>query len=423
MDKLKTLLFNNAGLKIISLIVAIFLWIVSMNINNPEMTQTFIIPVTLKNINHVTDSGMIILNETELTKTQVSVRIKATRNDLISLDTSRLSAYTDFQPLDITNSKNIGKSVPVSIQIDVPNINYEVIDYSPRTLNVVFDELTTKDFPITINEIGKPSKNYEVVGDTILTPEIVTIKGAKSLVDTISYVGTDVDITDATEDVYGTYPIILLDQEGKDITQQFTLSNQSVGVTIPIKMIESILIGTPKYEGHPETNYQVVDVQWTPKYVDVIGNEDVINSITYLELPSVNVTGATSNVTQVFDLNEILAEKGLSVNQGSQKECTVTFIVEEVITKSLDISSKNIDFVNAPKDLTIPEKISVTITGPSTEVLNIDPSAIKGTVDLEGLPEGESDVEVDLVCSNSLVSVKTPVRLRVNNLKNDAATE
>lgn len=416
MNRIQDLFFKNTWLKVISLLTAILLWMICMNINNPEMTQSYSVPLSLKNLSHVTDSGMIVLNEEEISKTQVYIKIKATRNDLLSLDETRLEAYIDFSPVDITNSKNIGKSVPVSIQIQVPNSSYEIIDYSPRIVSVSFDELVTRDFQVEVNQIGETNKKYEITDSVTVTPEFVTIKGPKSYVDTIHKVSVDVDVSGATETIDEQYQINVYDDDENLIVNKFTLSSQSASVKIPIKMIESILIATPKYEGEPAANYQVVDVTWSPKYVDVIGSDDIINNLSYIELPPVNVTGATTDISQTFDLNLILEDLGLKVRSASQSECTVTFTVEEVITKIASVDSENITFLNRPNNVEIPDNFYVTVTGPTSEIAKIDTKSITGVCDLKDIPEGETDVIVDVFCPNEFIKVETPVRLRVNNI-------
>ncbi len=417
MDKLKDLFLKNIGLKIISLVAAILLWIVSMNINNPQMTQTYTIPITIQNLSHVNDSGMVVLNESELVKTQVYVKIKATRNDLLALDTARLTANIDFSPVDITNRKNIGKSVPVSITVNAPSISYEIVDYSPKTVNVTFDELTTKDVPVELNQTGKPAKNFEVSGTTVVSPETVTVKGAKTYVDQIEKAEVYADIEGAQSSINEQFTIHILDKEGNDFTNMFSLSSQSANVNITIKRVDSILVGTPKWEGELQEGYKVVDVTWSPKYIDVIGDEDTIASISFLELPPINVTGASADVTQVYDLKELLEPMGLKVQEGASTECTVTVKIEQVVTKIIDVPTKNINFINAEEgqveSLTMPENIQVTVTGPNSEILNLDPATLNCVADFANYKVGDSGIEVDVTCSNLLIEVQSPVRLSV----------
>ncbi len=427
MDRLRTLFLKNTGLKIISLFIAILLWIVSMNLNNPQMTQTYTVPLQLLNLSHVNDSGMVVLNEEELINQEVYIKIKATRNDLITLDESRVTASIDFSPVDVTNSENVGQSVPVTIYVSVPSIDYEIVDYSPRTVNIVFDELTTKDVPIEIVQNGTPASNYEITSNVVSSPEVVTIKGAKSDVETVEKAIVNVNLEGATAAINEQYPISIIDYNGEDITSKFSLSSQSTNVTIPIDKIDSMLVGSPTWEGDPAEGYNVVDVTWSLKYVDVVGDEEVISSLAYIELPPINVTGATGDVTEVIDLNEILEPYGLAVQSGSESKCTVTVEIEETVKKIIEIPTSNIVFTNITDEerdsLNLPETFEVIVTGPASEITNLDPNSIKCTADFENYTDGDDDIEVDVSSTNSLVTVESPVRLRVGTDVPETTTE
>lgn len=423
MDKIKDLLFKNIGLKILSLMIAIVLWIVSMNINNPEMTKTYVAPLSLLNLNHVNESGMVILNEEELSEQDVYIKVKSTRNDLASLDSSRISASIDFSPLDITNANNIGESIPVSVYVSIPSINYEIVDYSPRTVDVSFDELTTKDIPINIDVTGVPSNGYEVLGGNIVSPDYVTVKGAKSYVDDISTAEIYVNLDGVSSPINDQYPITILDINGNDVTDEFSLSSQSANVIVNVVKVDSLEISKPKISGEPQSGYEVIGTTWSPKIVDVIGDENIIQELGAIQLPDINIAGATGSVTKVIDLNELLEPIGLSVQSGAEDKCTVVVDIEPVITKVVDMPTSNITFNNISEinseNLSVPETIKVTITGPENEIVNFDPDTITGIVDASLYNVGDEDVEVDVSCSNSKVEVQTPVRLSIT----DSSTE
>ncbi len=418
MEKYKNLFIKNWDLKLISLAIAIILWIVSMNINNPQMTETYTVPVELLNLSHVNDNGMVVLNEASLNKQQVYIKIKATRNDLISLDTSRIKASIDFSPVDITNTANIGESVPVSVYVSVPSINYEIVDYSPRQVDVVFDQLITKDVPIELNQTGTPNNNYEVSGTPTVSPDIVTVKGAKTYVDQINNAQVDVDLSGTTTPISDQYDIHLFDVEGKDVTESFSLSSKTSFVTVNVSRTDSLAIDTPTWEGEPAEGYKVVDISWSPKYVDAIGDETAISSMNYITLPPVNISGATSDFVMVYDLNELLNDEGLWIQSGAEDKCTVTVKIEKVITKSVDVSIENINMINITDEqkaqLQLPETIKVSITGPTSEVEIFDPSTINGVADFSTFLEADTGIEVDVTCSNPQIEVETPVRLTLS---------
>ena len=57
--KLMKHLANNPGLKILSLIIAVILWLIVVNYDNPEMTKTYNIPVTVTNDRILEERGKV----------------------------------------------------------------------------------------------------------------------------------------------------------------------------------------------------------------------------------------------------------------------------------------------------------------------------------------------------------------------------
>ena len=57
LKKLKNLLTNNIGLKFLSVLFAMILWLVVVNIDDPDKTSTFTTNITIANENAIADMG------------------------------------------------------------------------------------------------------------------------------------------------------------------------------------------------------------------------------------------------------------------------------------------------------------------------------------------------------------------------------
>ena len=92
------LLKNNLSLKIISVVVAIILWLYAVSELNPETTKTFNdIPIEIINMN--------VLNEKNLTLAEnpeqiITVRIRGLANDIRKVNISNLKAVLDLSEID-----------------------------------------------------------------------------------------------------------------------------------------------------------------------------------------------------------------------------------------------------------------------------------------------------------------------------------
>lgn len=82
--KLTKRITNNFGLKILAAVFAIILWMVVVNIEDPEKTKGFTIPVTIENNEYLSDMGKTyeILNNTTRSRSRLPESVRSSRNCL-----------------------------------------------------------------------------------------------------------------------------------------------------------------------------------------------------------------------------------------------------------------------------------------------------------------------------------------------------
>ena len=105
--KLTKRITNNFGLKILAAVFAIILWMVVVNIEDPEKTKGFTIPVTIENNEYLSDMGKTyeILNNTD----KISFTVTGKRSIIEELSESDFTA--------VANLENINDDMPYEIGI------------------------------------------------------------------------------------------------------------------------------------------------------------------------------------------------------------------------------------------------------------------------------------------------------------------
>ena len=84
---------NDTKLKILSVLLAIFMWTFVINSTNPTVNKTYRnIPVVIKNQDNLEKSGYTIVGNDESLTT--NIKLKGTREKLVGLKTSNIYAYT-----------------------------------------------------------------------------------------------------------------------------------------------------------------------------------------------------------------------------------------------------------------------------------------------------------------------------------------
>ena len=57
LQKIAKLITNNFGLKVLAVIVAVIFWLIIVNVEDPERTRVFSVPVTIENADYLEDMG------------------------------------------------------------------------------------------------------------------------------------------------------------------------------------------------------------------------------------------------------------------------------------------------------------------------------------------------------------------------------
>ena len=138
-------LMNNWGLKILSFLLAVMLWLIVVNIDDPVTTQTFNnIPVVVTNaeVLAATNQTYQIEDGTQ----NVSVTVRAKRSVLNKIKADNIKATADMKELTLQTQ------IPISVEIT--GVNYESVEVSPRNLQVKLEDEETKKFPIVPKTTG-----------------------------------------------------------------------------------------------------------------------------------------------------------------------------------------------------------------------------------------------------------------------------
>lgn len=211
---MKRLLLENIGVKIAAVVMAIILWFFVTSRGQSEVSID--IPIELKNI----PSGLESVRQG--TKS-VSVSIKGHERLLKNIKPSDVRVY-----IDLSRAKK-GKGTYYISKDDVklPS-TMTVVNIDPSSVWIVLEETVIKTAPVRPIIVGSPKKG-SVVGSVEVTPEEVTIEGARSEVSSIKFLRTEpIDITDLDEtSVYD----VRLDMSGRNIRTEV----REVSVKVIIK--------------------------------------------------------------------------------------------------------------------------------------------------------------------------------------------
>ena len=271
-------LMNNWGLKILSFLLAVMLWLIVVNIDDPVTTQTFNnIPVAVTNaeVLAATNQTYQIEDGTQ----NVSVTVRAKRSVLNKIKADNIKATADMKELTLQTQ------IPISVEIT--GVNYESVEVSPRNLQVKLEDEETKKFPIVPKTTGTVRDGY-TLGEIQAVPEMVSIRGPKSVIDSISKVEASVSVSGLSEDVVTKSELVLYDSDNNVIDQSLLANNLGTeGVSVSVQVLEtkSVKVEFDTSQITAADGYSVSDIKYEPDHVNVTGRAEELKKLKKISVP------------------------------------------------------------------------------------------------------------------------------------------
>ena len=262
---------NNISLKILSLAVAILVWLLVVNVNNPISTKSFVISdVELLNEAYIDADGKMCMQDEE--QVPIRVTIKAQRKILDKISQRDIRAVADLQQAVSLNTD----PVMVPITVSCGRVSSDNIEVTPQNLSLHLEEKDTQEFVVNVTTNNtKPDRGYEI-GTLTSNPEKIKITGPMSLINKIDKVNASIDVDGATEDVIQEKDVKIIDKNGEEFTDTDMgyLNVSKVYVTARLWKVQSNVKISAEYTGEPAEGYQVESISTTPNVLSVAGSED-----------------------------------------------------------------------------------------------------------------------------------------------------
>ena len=226
---MKKIIFNNIGLKILALLIAILVWWVVMNIDDPLVKKTITgINVELRNDDDLTDKGYIYEVESG---SLIAITVWAPESVAKDLKSSDFVAYADLSQLSpLTDTANITiECIKSDVKSDIKEITSKV-----QVVKLSIDNKETAEIPVTVNVTGTPAENY-VTGDISISQNKIDITGAASVVEKIVRAEIKYDVSNMMQSVNEMVTPVFYDEDGNVIdTSAIQLSRNSLRLSVAI---------------------------------------------------------------------------------------------------------------------------------------------------------------------------------------------
>lgn len=408
MRRLKSIFTENILLKIISILFAIVVWMLVVNLNNPNQSRNITSSVEIINAEVLESKGKYFsIPEGQNT---VTFRVTAPRSIVEKLTSDDFYAVADM------NNLEEDRRIPIDIRL---KRNQSSVSISSRQyyLNVNVGEKREERFVISARLTGEAAAGY-APDQRKVEPNLVTVKGPENIVSKIKTVLASCDITGMSTDITENVVPEFFDANGEKIdTTKLEISVSTVNVRVSFTSIKEVPVALESnISGAREDGLQIGNVSIDPSNIAIKGDSSVLNSISRIVIPEniINLNNLTENLDTTVDISPYIPE-GASVVDSDSLTIKVKAEVGSPESVNIDLPVKNISMRNLDPGHHAEfgeTSVRLTITGLPSVIRALDHASIKAYVNLSGLGAGEHHVKVEVeekqgyTISSSTVLVK-----------------
>ncbi len=284
MHYLNALFRDNLGLKIISVLIAAFLWAYVMVRENPAVLRGMPARIVLRNV----PEDMTVVSYSPQSAT---VQLSGPRRIVEGLSSAQIVLTADL------SGRGAGEHTAALKPSELPQ-GVTVESLTPATVRVVLDTTVTERHPIEMRLRGKPAKGY-----TLGTPQPsrteAQLTGAGSLIARVSRVIAEADVAGLTGTAERPGTVKPLDDKGNPI-DGLRVSPSEITVVVPITRgpEQRKTLKVRPQVGEPGEGYEVVSVSARPAEVTLTGGAEELGALESVDTETISIGGLTSKETR-----------------------------------------------------------------------------------------------------------------------------
>lgn len=357
---MKERLSNNTKLKLISLLSAIVLWMYVMAVVDPEETKLFEdIPVSITNLNDLTDKDLVIYPDTEVT---TSVYVTGKLSTIQKMSKEDISVYGQI------NNPIEGKN---EIYLKVTPAQRVTYEFKNSIAIVNLEKIITENKKIEVEVTGNIKQDIDTI-NLENNNEEVEVSGPRSLVEKVEKIEAILNSNKQTDDFDISLDLKPVDKKG-NIVSGVELKTSSLNAKVTLLKEKTVPIKV-NIEGENTENYKL-----SQDTVYIKGKRELVDKIEYISTQPINLSSIPKNTTMDISL---IIPNGITSNI---KSVSATLNISNSLTSEFIYNSNEVKIKNNvnnidTSNIKIPDTITVNIEYDDTE--KIDKQDITLYIDL-----------------------------------------
>lgn len=401
---MKKILTNNILLKVLSILFAVILWLVVVNIDDPTVTRMITgIPV-------VTQDEDVLVNQKQVYEIvsgdTATIVIKGPRSYVDKMTKEDFVAEASF------NEMSSVYAVPITVKHRYSKYEKSVdITQKTTTMTLQVENIITRNYEIQVEEIGNTPSGYTMGSETV-QPTTVEVTAPESVINLINKAVVEVNLSKYSASDKVSLPVKFYTKSGTlvDMGSHSQLSDDTADVSLNVYPVKEVPLKFGSV-GTPADGYSLTDIESDVKMVKIAGEN--VSDIDSIIIPSevVDIQGKSDNVAISIDITGYLPDGVILYNDENSK-VNIVAKIEKLVVKKFTIATKDIKLKNSTKDFSISyvdgNSVTIQLKGLQSVFDSFDEDSLEPYIDLGSIVEGNNSVTINVTLSDNITEVAIP---------------
>lgn len=400
---MKIKISDNFGTKILSVAIALILWFIVGNINDPVTVKVIgDIPVQVTNEDVLENINKVY----EITEGDtVTVTVRGKSSIVNRLKSSDFTAVADLSKLSIVNAVPIDVSVSSSgssqLDLTLGRVN---------TVKVKIEDRTEAMLPVTVETIGTVADGY-AIGSKTSSPNMVEVSGSETVIKKLKEIRVQIDVDGVSKNISTRQSVKFYDQNGDQVeSASIKCETAAVDVSLELWRTKEIPLSM-ETTGTVKNGYGISTFEYEPKTVTIAASKEDFDKVTELTLDPLDVSDQSENLEKTITIDSSVLPDGV-IFPANTIDIVAKAVIEQKVSKDISIRSSDITV----KGLKTGEK---AVFGEKTYTIRVE-SYISKLSEVNGLSfEPYIDVsEIDQETGTVPIHVTNPSGVTVTKTSN-----
>lgn len=282
---MKQFLAKDSALKVISVLIAITIWIYIIIVIDPSVEVTVRdIPIQFAGEEQLLENGLSVVSESAST---VTVTVRGSRKRMGSYDMRDVIARVDMSDIRTEGTTTL------PIDVVIPFEHDSVSSKTPYSVDIVTEKNVEKTLDIEVQTSNHLADGF-MPGDITVEPETITIEGAESVVEMINRAAVTLDYASADVDIDVESSVQLYGVDGAEITERDVLaariskSVETAKIHCPVLRIKTVNVNL-NFDLNNAWDFDQSRYSANPETVSIYGDNGVTANIDAIQTEPISL--------------------------------------------------------------------------------------------------------------------------------------